>query len=47
MLVHFWGTRGSLPYSVRTQEIRKKIHSALTIAVEHDLSETSELGSLQ
>lgn len=45
MLIHFWGTRGSLPYSVRTEEIRGKIRSALCQALEHGLSREEEIDS--
>ncbi len=37
MEVQFWGTRGSLPASVTTEDIRVKIKAALEIAVEKGL----------
>lgn len=43
MLIHFWGTRGSLPYSVRTEEIREKIRLSLCHALEHGLSRKEEI----
>lgn len=45
MQVHFWGTRGSLPYSFRTQEIRGKIHAALELAVKHRLSRNDDINN--
>jgi phosphoribosyl 1,2-cyclic phosphodiesterase len=33
MLVRFWGTRGSLPFSLTPADIRKKISTALTKAI--------------
>ena len=43
MQVHFWGTRGSLPASVRTENIRKKIFLALSKAVADGLSDKDDI----
>ncbi len=44
MKLHFWGTRGSLPYSVRPEQVKKKIEMALTEAVEYGLNNTDDVG---
>lgn len=41
MKVHFWGTRGSLPRSVTSQETRRKISRVLELAQGHDLSDAA------
>ena len=43
MQLHFWGTRGSLPYSTRPEAIRKKIKTALQLAVQHKLQEEAAI----
>lgn len=48
MEVQFWGTRGSLPASVTTEDIRDKVKTALEIAVEKGLgTETSIDGFIE
>ncbi|MFC1580569.1 MBL fold metallo-hydrolase [Thermodesulfobacteriota bacterium] len=48
MEVQFWGTRGSLPASVSTEDIRVKIKTALEIALEKGLgTETSIDGFME
>jgi phosphoribosyl 1,2-cyclic phosphodiesterase len=43
MEIYFWGTRGSLPYSVRPENVRKKIELALKEAVDHNLRSPDEI----
>lgn len=43
MKIYFWGTRGSLPYSVRSENIRTKIELALQEAIRHDLRNIADI----
>ena len=43
MKIYFWGTRGSLPYSVRSENIRTKIELALLEAIRHDLRKEEDI----
>ncbi|MBN2061559.1 MAG: MBL fold metallo-hydrolase [Deltaproteobacteria bacterium] len=43
MEVQFWGTRGGLPASLATADIRKKVKAALVIAVQERLGPDSDL----
>jgi len=43
MEVQFWGTRGSLPASVATEDIRLKVKTALEIAVEKEIGTDSSI----
>jgi phosphoribosyl 1,2-cyclic phosphodiesterase len=45
MDVQFWGTRGSLPASVTTEDIRKKVKTALQIAVREKLDSENSIDS--
>ena len=45
MEVYFWGTRGSLPASVNAEKIRRKLKSALEIAVEKGIGPESDIES--
>ena len=38
MYIHFWGTRGSLPASATTRQIREKIFRAIRASRSHDLT---------
>jgi len=43
MQVHFWGTRGSIPASVKTKDIRKKIKAALAVAAQERFGPGSDV----
>lgn len=43
MKVHFWGTRGSIPATLRAEFIRAKIKKALKLAIESGLNDTSRV----
>lgn len=43
MEIYFWGTRGSLPYSVRSENIRKKIELSLREAISHNLRKEEDI----
>ncbi len=43
MQIYFWGTRGSLPFSVSPENVRKKIELALKGAVNHNLRKADEI----
>ena len=43
MKVKIWGSRGSLPASVQSHHIRHKLHEALKIAIEHNLSSENDI----
>ena len=42
MEIRFWGTRGSLPASLNTEDIRKKVKAALVIAVQEGFGPGSD-----
>lgn len=43
MKIYFWGTRGSLPYSVRSENIRTKIEQALLAAIRQNLRKEEDI----
>ena len=43
MYVTFWGTRGSLPYSLTAEKVRKKIGRAIRLALQEGLKTESEI----
>lgn len=43
MQVYFWGTRGSLPYSLKSEQIEKKINMALNLAIKHGLRDEEKI----
>jgi len=45
MYIHFWGTRGSLPASATTRQIREKIFQAIRASRPHDLATDEEIGA--
>ena len=45
MQIRFWGTRGSLPASLQTADIRKKIKAALVIAAQERFGPGSDTNS--
>jgi len=45
MYVNFWGTRGSLPASATTRQIREKIFQAIRASRSHDLATDEKIGA--
>jgi len=45
MYIKFWGTRGSLPASATTRQIREKIFRALKTSRSHDLATDEKIGA--
>ena len=45
MEVRFWGTRGSLPASIKTEHIREKVEKVLEIAIKKGLGPDSDINA--
>src|SRR5882672_8764992 len=45
MLVRFWGTRGSIPVALTSADIRRKVETALTLAIAKGVDSADKLRS--
>ena len=45
MLVRFWGTRGSIPVALTSSDIRRKVETALSMAIAKGVNSPDKLRS--